>query len=165
MNASNLIVYIIQFQFRYFRQNFKAMVMVPYFIFLFIYILPQQSNLAKTFDNNIVIWGIERVWVRLYENFLSFQLLGQIFRTLALCVFHLFVNVAKTFDNNIVIWGIERVWVRLCENFLSFQLLGQIFRTLALCVFHLFVNVARYYFSMVSFSNFSWWNLLQEIFQ
>ena len=41
MNASNLIVYIIQFQFRDFRQNLKAIDKDPYFILFFIYILPQ----------------------------------------------------------------------------------------------------------------------------
>ena len=68
MNASNLIDYIIQFQFRDFRQNLKAMVKVPYFIFLFIYILSLKSNVVKTFDNNIIIRDVERVWVRLWEN-------------------------------------------------------------------------------------------------
>ena len=38
-------------------------------------------------------------------------------------------------------------------------------RTLALCVFHPSVNVGGYYFLMVSFSHFSWWNWFQEIFQ
>ena len=68
MNASNLIDYIIQFQFGDFRQNLKAMVKVPYFIFLFIYILSLKSNVVKTFDNNIIIRDVERVWVRLWEN-------------------------------------------------------------------------------------------------
>ena len=68
MNASNLIVDIIQFQSRDLRQNLKAMVKVPYFIFLFIYILSQKSYVVKTLDNNIVIGDIEGVWVRIFEN-------------------------------------------------------------------------------------------------